>query len=364
MQNNRLISVQPTKDIPKHVRDQAAKWFSLIDGGTATDAELKEFKDWQSADPIHEHAYDRTITLWSALGTLKADNVGEEIPSENKTRPNSAHEKDNILTFPQPPFTIRAHLPAIAAAVAICIASFTTLIFLTRPNPFDVATTAVESTYSSELGETKSVTLTDGTKITLGALSTITVEVSSTKRSVELEQGAAVFDVTKDLDRPFVVQAHDFSARVLGTVFDVRSNGGVVRLSVLEGKVLAAHPVAIGDSGIYLVEREEVTAGQRLSAMSSQGLSDVDSFSVDSFAAWREDRLKYTNATLRELIADANRYSETRIVLGDGAEDLEAMTVTVSFVGSDIDKVLASLPAIFPVTVDRTDANKIVIRAN
>ncbi|MEM6415922.1 MAG: FecR domain-containing protein [Pseudomonadota bacterium] len=355
--------MRPTDDLPKSIRDEAARWFSLIDSGTATDEELRELEDWRSADPLHEHAYDRMATLWSALGTLTAEDVLKESAHQNNI-PHQDRQGDTVQTFPQRSFPARPKIQAMVAALMLCIAGVSTIMFLDRPKPSDGVTAALKSAYSSGLGETKSVTLTDGSTITLGALTVVKVEMTATKRFVRLERGAVVLDVVKDADRPFFVRADDFSARVVGTVFDVRSNGGVVRLSVLEGKVVAAHPVPVGSGRTSLFSRKEVAAGERVSATSAQGLSDVNSFPVNAFAAWRDDRLKYSKATLRELIADANRYSQTPIVLEGDVADLNTMTVTVSFVGTDIDNVLATLPSMFPVTVDRADASKIVIRAN
>ncbi|MEM9170578.1 MAG: FecR domain-containing protein [Pseudomonadota bacterium] len=348
------VSVGPTDDIPKPIRDAAARWFSLIDGGTATPEEIAEFDAWRTADPLHEHAYDRTVTIWSALGTLKAEDFETDRFAETGSGVGTPARRSRLHA---------AAAPALAAAVALFIVvagAFTILPAINRSAP---APLPVVARYSTGLGEKQTVTLADGSSITLGAASQIDVRFSPASRHVSLTSGAAVFDVAEDVDRPFTVTANAFSARVLGTVFDVRNSGGVVRLSVLEGTVLAAHPVRITDGASSLTVRKQVGAGRRITATSEDGLSEIDAFRVKTFAAWREDRLKYVGATLREVIADANRYSKTPIVLDDGVDALDALKVTVSFVGTDIDAVLATLPTMFPVTVDRADASQIVIRA-
>jgi ferric-dicitrate binding protein FerR (iron transport regulator) len=57
--------------------------------------------------------------------------------------------------------------------------------------------------------------------VTLNSESRITYPAEfADERSVEL-QGEAIFDVTHDADRPFMVATADMNVKVLGTIFDV-----------------------------------------------------------------------------------------------------------------------------------------------
>ena len=147
-------------------------------------------------------------------------------------------------------------------------------------------------------------------------------------------------------------------------MFDVRNNGGVVRLSVSEGVVEAAHPWILNERPTNLTTRQALRAGEQITASMPDGLSEVQAFREESFASWREDRLKYVGAPLSELIADANRYSARPIVIDADAPEIDDLRVTFSFNGRDIDDMLSALPTIFPVEVDQSSEERIVVRGH
>lgn len=350
----------PGKDLayPNEVRDAAVEWRLLIESGAMTPEERAEFEAWRAADRRHSEAYDRADTVWAAFGALSRDTV---------------HERHFKQSWPGRVRTVTARLcgawqahafakGGIVAAIALTLFGVVILPQVLQTSPGELAETPLLSSYATKIGETKAITLSDGTLVTLGAASGIEVAMSSSERVITLAQGAALFDVAHDQGRPFSVKAEGFTARVLGTVFDVRNNGGVVRLSVADGVVAASHPLIINGAPSSMVSQREVTAGQKLHATSADGLSTVETFREDSFAAWREDRLKYEAATLSELVADANRYSETPIEIGPALQNLANVKVTVSFLGNDIDGMLTTLADIFPVEIDRSSDSVVVIR--
>lgn len=82
--------------------------------------------------------------------------------------------------------------------------------------------------------------LSDGSKITLNANSTLTYpkKFSAQKRDVKLS-GEAFFEVAKDKSRPFTVQANGTKTRVLGTKFNVSAYQDMdkIKVALLEGNV-------------------------------------------------------------------------------------------------------------------------------
>lgn len=88
----------------------------------------------------------------------------------------------------------------------------------------------------------KKVTLEDGTVVTLmqGAKLTVAKSFPADTRIVDLE-GDAVFSVAKDKRHPFVVQAENFTTRVLGTVFKISQMGKDKSVELYEGKVAVSY---------------------------------------------------------------------------------------------------------------------------
>lgn len=145
--------------------------------------------------------------------------------------------------------------------------------------------------HSAEIPE--EAVLASGDLAVLDAGTALIDETDGTERTVEVLEGAAFFEVARDT-RPFIVQAGEFEARVLGTAFEtLRTDDGIV-VAVSEGRV----EVTDGSDSVIL------SAGDKLrwSRGSAATVTEVD---VASVAAWRGDRL----------IADGLSFSEAAEII-------------------------------------------------
>ncbi|HRG57142.1 MAG TPA: FecR domain-containing protein, partial [Lacunisphaera sp.] len=154
------------------------------------------------------------------------------------------------------------------------------------------------------------------------------------ERRIRLERGEAHFTVAKNPDRPFIVEAGGVSVRAVGTAFNVRLDSKAVEVLVTEGKVrvddtasgrslLAApagvdpavlptlgHPIlGAGQKVVVTPEAERVSAGIAATAVS------VDE--IQRTLSWQERRLDFDLAPLSEIVAEFNRYSRHKLVIGD-----------------------------------------------
>src|SRR5690606_6994409 len=88
------------------------------------------------------------------------------------------------------------------------------------------------------LGEVLRVPLPDGSVVTLNSQSAVDVDFGKDARQLTLRHGEALFDVTKDHRRPFVVIAGDARVTAVGTSFSVlREKDLGVQVVVREGVV-------------------------------------------------------------------------------------------------------------------------------
>ena len=87
------------------------------------------------------------------------------------------------------------------------------------------------------VGEQRTLTLEDGTRIQLNTDTRAVVRYDERLRRVELEKGEAMFEVARRPDWPFVVTAGDRQIRALGTAFVVRREAEVLAVTLVEGKV-------------------------------------------------------------------------------------------------------------------------------
>ena len=354
-----MAGVEEDYFIPEEVRQTAFEWRVLIDSGNPSPEDLAQFRSWHEASPLHADAYDRATSVFEALGTL----TEQELDPDNRPLP-----ADQAVAAPRAnrflwPLGTPVRLGAIAACLAIVAVSAFIAFQALRPEvPAAIAAPPITASHETGVGETRTVSLPDGSELTLGASSVLSVSMSNTKRELTLHRGAALFDVAPDANRPFSVAAGDLTATALGTVFAVRNNGGVMRLAVSEGRVEAGYPFILDGVPSNLISRREIQAGQQIIATKARGLSSIKALRQTNFGAWREDRLTYVGATLDELVADANRYSERKITVSQDVQALDDLTVTVTFEGKDIDTMLATFPDMFPVDVDTSSPDQIVIR--
>ncbi|MEM8985132.1 MAG: FecR domain-containing protein [Pseudomonadota bacterium] len=340
------------------VRKQALEWRVLIDNDALVGGELQRFEVWLKADPVHVQAFDRAATVLSAFSRLNDSKI--EAHYFRLSFFDRAREALASLSWP---WLVTGRGMALAgAAAALAISLFLSIQLIGPSSTPSLVPTPIVSMYQTAIGQTETITLSDGSELTLGPGTEIEVSISEAARYVGFVKGAAVFRVVADEARPFKVVSGDFEATVLGTVFDMRSNGGIVRVSVSEGRVGVARPLMINDAPSSLMHRKELSAGQEITSTPVDGLSVIRMFQDETFAVWRDNRLRYNGAPLAELIADANRYSETPIVLEDVDSDIREIRATFTYDGRDVAAMLASLPNLFPVIVDRTDPDTIVIR--
>lgn len=214
--------------------------------------------------------------------------------------------------------------------------------------------------YASELAQQRTVTLEDGSVVTLGGDSAMEAVFTEDRRRVKLLRGQAFFAVARDAARPFFVNATGAEIRVVGTRFDVRVgnvHNPAVKVTVEEGIVdVASHSTAAADATPG--PKVRLVAGQRVS-VSEQQLSTVETVDAAQVASWRQGKFSYRDAPLSEVVADANRYRKNRIVIG--TRELENLRVTTAFNADQAETLVAMLEQSLPVRVFKEPDGRVVI---
>ena len=327
----------------------AHQWRDKMSATPVNQADQEAFTDWLNADVSHQEAYDRAITVWAAFDTLEHDSFSRDLsrPTVSEKLMELVARANSMLSGVPAPAQVLALLTFI---VMIPLVSST---FTERGVSIGDSLIASE-TYSTKTAETREVYLADGTLATLGPKTTLETRFTGSTRSVVLMSGAALFNVRKDTDRPFSVSASDMTATALGTVFDVRSSAGVVRVGVAEGKVRVTYPFVI--DGRFQPTKAGVTllVGEQVAAKPDRGLRSKSKMAPELVGAWADQELVYDGVTLAELISDVNRYTEDQLVLSIDDPAVVALSVTASFRVDDIERLLELITMSFPVELDRS----------
>ncbi|WP_286718750.1 FecR family protein [Thalassolituus sp. UBA2009] len=182
--------------------------------------------------------------------------------------------------------------------------------------------------------------LDDGSRLDISAASQVLVKYSAAERHIDLVEGEAQFNVSKDPTRPFVVETRHATLQALGTVFNVDQRRDSTELTVLEGRVEVA-PLQAGNKRVIL------TAGQR-ALIRANGHGPVETFDLTSYRDWQHNILEADNMPLADIIAELNRYRNTAIGIHS---DIGNLPVSGTFRLDDAEKNLQLITSAYQLTI-------------
>jgi transmembrane sensor len=166
-------------------------------------------------------------------------------------------------------------------------------------------TTTVTRSYTTRSGQQATLTLTDGTRVTLAPRTTLRlVRFGTASRTVILD-GQAYFEVAHATGTPFVVRTGTVTTQVLGTAFLIRhyTDDAHVHVAVAEGKVrvMAETPRRSGPSFLTL------TAGYVGDVTDSTILANaVDDVTRET--DWLRGRLVFQDTPVSQVLQTLSRW--------------------------------------------------------
>ena len=310
--------------------EEAARWFAHLQGDAATDGDWLEFEAWLQASPAHARAYERLEALWVDLDYAP-------VSMELGGRPLVAARRRLPL---RPALQGSGRRVWIGAAAAIAASLAVAVGLGLQPGA------ATGQVYETPAGQTRDITLADGTHIRLNAASKITVRLGRDARRVEMADAEAVFDVAHDARRPFLIGVGDQQVRVVGTEFNLRHRADQVDLTVRRG-IVEVRPVDAPGAA-----PTRVTVGQELIHTEGQDLQVLKVADPIQSFAWTNGQLIYKDQPLSDVAADLSRRFSVPVRTAD------ARTAAVRFSGvlvtDNEPDVLRRLAAYAPVRVERT----------
>lgn len=320
----------PSRQTLTRAEREASGWIVRIKAHDASDADRRDFQAWLDSDPDHPKAYAKLERTWGAVQSLQ-------------------HLKGRAAANDTaPPRSSSWTRTAIAIAASALLAIGAGVWFTRTPTP-------AGEHYATAPAEVRTITLIDGSTITLSGAGEATIAVSDTERRVELTRGYALFDVTHDPERPFVVHTPEGNITVLGTSFVVRIADGEVRTTVLRGSVSGA-----ADPGLFS-SRNSVTAiiNQEI-VLNDDGaaLVEIAAEAIPRRLAWRDNMLAFDGETLNEAIAQVSQQTGWSFELEDPA--LGEMRVG-GYVRADPESFIELLSTSLDLDARREDDQRVVL---
>lgn len=334
----------PRPGLGNQFYEEAADWFTKMRGPHADDHQA-DFEAWLKRGALHRAAYNRIAEIF-----LDSDGITRSASDSARTSQSGAAARV---------------LGAVAVVAIFAIATSVWFVVTlggsegSKPLPASHTSLASSATsLSTAVGEIRSFTLADGSRVTLDTDSLLTTVYSAHDRRLRLLRGRARFDVAHE-PRPFRVAAGLGVITAHGTIFDVRLGAGsAVSVQLLRGAVEVSTNSVPG-AGSRKARSLHLKPGERTSYTDRFASARPEPSTSDQL--WPSARAEFQDVPLAEVIAQANRYFLVPIELeGVG---LDKLRVTGLFSLRDSRQLAGKLAHLFRLRV-RYEAHRTVIIGN
>lgn len=281
--------------------------------------------DWSDLTPEEAPRVRDVAAFWRHLDAVADDPVMAAMRSEARSR-----------LPPLPRARAGRGVLAGGAAAVIAVAAAGALLIgrdegpkPTRPSPrLAEAGRVIDNPH----GAPRTVTLADGSRVTLDTESRIAVADGNGDRRVRVERGRAFFTVRHDARRPFRVDLGGSRITDIGTRFEASLTGGIPSVTLIEGAVRVDAP---GRTAVRMAP------GSRLTLRDGKWTLAHDDIARST--EWRDAVLSVDNRPLGEVVAAMNRYLDHPLVVA--APAAARMRISGTFQLDDPNGFIAALSA-------------------
>jgi len=169
----------------------------------------------------------------------------------------------------------------------------------------------VENVVVTPIGGEYQLTLSDGTKVWMNSKSEIRypVRFSGNTRKVKIS-GEVYFEVTKDAERPFLVDVNDIEIKVLGTQFNIMAypEERNIQTTLVEGAVrIMAH----GLSG--KIRSADLSPGSQAEYDRFSKSVEIKEVDIERFIAWKNGKFVFEKESLNDIMRKLERWYNIKV---------------------------------------------------
>ena len=295
--------------------------------------ENQQIEQWLAEDTSHQQLFNQARKAW------QQPYAGNPAFDPNK----GLRQLDaRLAQYSRPPATssrtykMPRWIPWAAMVIVICglgLLSYLSSGYV-RPRP---AIEYVEQT--TPYGQTSLVTLADGSKVYLNALSKLRYPrmFAASTREVYIS-GEAFFEVTPNPDKPFLVHSGPLTTKVLGTSFNIKAYAG----DSIQVVTVASGIVQVATAGNRAAASQKIRLSPNQQASYSM-TSQLTKAQVDAAAliAWKEGMLRFDDTPLGEACRQLERWYGVKIIFHNKA--IHSCLLTAQFRNEPLSVVLESM---------------------
>ena len=311
---------------------QTTALFRKYLSNSATADEMKELDEWIASNEDLNDWLENQVDYSSAeMDAEKQADILVKI-----------HEK--IAVQSKPKFVLPGWMKTVAAVALIVLMAASAAIYFrsNQPNMIQYAEIGALP------GQKASVTLPDGTKITLNSESTLkySTNYNQSDRAVELV-GEAYFEVAKNKKIPFVVKAGKLEIEAKGTAFNIKAypTDNSISTTLTEGKIEVETPVDV----LNMIPNERMEYNNTDQTFRKLTLTDAE-----GSIGWLNDELSFENATLAEVVANFSRIYNIDIQFA--SESIKEQRFTGKINNNSLLSVLRIISLTSPIRFEQKDS--------
>ncbi|NOW46700.1 transmembrane sensor [Novosphingobium sp. SG751A] len=256
------------------VVEEAIRWHLAISGD---DMDWERFTLWLDASPEHRTCYQEVAIADAGL-----------IEARHKVLEAMEAQRAKIVA----PSLFGYRALGIGAVAAVAAAVFTLPLLLHEP----------ELVYTAG-AQMHTVTLADGSQAVLAPHSRLTIK-GADQGHMGLE-GGAWFTIRHVPSRTLEIAAGPLVIRDIGTSFDVRVDGSLVRIGVTDGQVAV--------SSAELAKPLNLQRGKALLYNAAASFAETQNIDPSIPGSWRGGALRYQQTPLSLVALDLERYAGIRL---------------------------------------------------
>ena len=297
-----------------------------------SEAEASELEEWKSANSENLQEYNDFVALWAQSGSLKMPNPINQFEAQSAIR-----KKAGINTSK----TKWINWAVQAAAVVVLSLIFSGIYNSLNNNRVQSVADNSSPIYQeikAAYGTQAKVELADGTKVFLNSGSKLRFPqtfANKQQRTVFLD-GEGYFEVTKNKEQSFIVQANKLNIRVLGTKFniDAYTDNASISVALVEGSVMLQ-----GNAGSLNKDLMELKPNQVATLNpTDQTLSKTDVPDLYKYTAWINGRIVFYGDPIQTVVKKLEKWYNVEIVISDSK--LEDYKFTGTFINEPLEQIL------------------------
>jgi len=330
-------SFSSNSSLNTNLNKTAARWFIRMQDAEIDSPERTQFEHWLMQSEMHQAEYASIADAWNGIDSV--DELKKLAAAKQANQFLNQHKRSKKIKNAM-------------AALSVCFIFIFAGLFGFEKYQQWLAKPTMQMASESSATQILTQKLEDGSEITLNASTKIQVTYYRHQRHIALLQGEAIFNVTKDTNRPFIVETNTAKIKVLGTRFAVNKLSQLVRVSVDHGSVQVESKAPVSS---IILRNGQVAEVAQDAATGLQTVKLKKNVAADYFK-FATGTVVFNQADIVEIADVLSRYGQRKVTAqGDSTEKISAVLNT-----KDIDTFINTLPKIANVTVKQTQNGTLI----